>query len=200
MTEKRIEIPALELRQMVVTIQGITPLITHRFGDKARQQLEAEQQGKAKVKKPPRDPEREFKDSLYTFAEANGVPARYGFPAVGIKKAMISAGYRFAGETMTELRGVLTIPGELLEIKGSEPTMRSDLVKLSGKTSSIAYRPEFSPWYIDVPLTYNAAMIGQDQVLNLIRLAGMGVGIGDWRVEKSGTFGQFQIGHVEEVG
>lgn len=196
MASKTIEIPSLDLAEIIVTIQGITPLITHRFGERAKLELEATQQHKAKVKKPPRDPEAEFRDSLYVMAQANGNPPRYGFPAGGIKKAMMLAGYRFAGEAMTELRGVLTIPGELLEIRSPGPRMRSDLVKLSGKTSSISYRPEFMPWEIDVPITHNRQMVGQDQVLNLVRLAGMSVGIGDWRVDKSGTFGQFRISEV----
>ncbi len=196
MADKVIEIPAVNLKRMKVTIEGVTPLITHRFGERARALIEDKQQHKAKGAKEARNPREEFEDSLYVIQSPNGKPGRYGFPAAGVKKALVSAGGRFAGEKMTELRGVVNVVGDLLEIKGSEPEMRADRVKLQMK-SSIAYRPEFKAWEIEVPVTYNASVIGEAQILNLFQLAGFSVGIGDWRPERDGTFGQFVIKGVE---
>lgn len=74
-----------------------------------------------------------------------------------MKKALGAAGGRFADEQMTVLRGVLNILGDLLEIRAPAARMRSDRVRIDGgRTSSIAYRPEFWPWSIDVPIVFNA--------------------------------------------
>lgn len=191
MAEKVIEIPQIRLQRMNVIIQGQTPLIVHRFGEQARKQIEDKQQKVAKGAKEARNPESEFKDSLYVISEKEG---KYGFPAAGIKKALVYAGGRFADEQMTVLRGLINILGDLLEIKGSKPKMRSDTVRLAGgKVSSIAYRPMFWPWEIEVPVIFNATMITEAQALNLFQIAGFAIGIGDWRPEKNGTFGQFAI-------
>ena len=102
---------------------------------------------------------------------------------------------------MTVLRGVINIVSDLLEIKGSKPQMRSDTVKLNGgKVSSIAYRPMFFPWEMDVPVIFNATMMSESQVLNLFQIAGFAIGIGDWRPEKNGTFGQFLIKDAKTIG
>lgn len=186
---KTIEIPEIKLQRLIVTIEGQTPLITHRFGERARKQIEDKQQGAARTAKPPREPESEFRDSLYVIQE--GV---YGFPAAGLKKALVYAGGRFADEQMTVLRGVINVQGDLLAIRAPEPRMRSDTVRIDGgKTSSLAYRPEFWPWEMDVPVVFNATMLTESKVLNLFQMAGFSIGIGDWRPEKNGTFGQFSI-------
>src|SRR4051812_31320299 len=109
---KTVEIPEIKLKKMTVTIQGATALIVHRFGERARQQIEDKQTQKAKTAKAARQPEEEFKDALYPIDED---AARYGFPAAGIKKALVYAGGRFADEKMTQLRGLINIEGDLIE-------------------------------------------------------------------------------------
>ena len=71
--------------------------------------------------------------------------------------------------------------------------MRSDTVVLARGITSIAYRPMFMPWEIEVPIVFNAGMIRDAQILNLFNIAGFAVGIGAWRPECNGSFGQFAI-------
>jgi hypothetical protein len=74
--------------------------------------------------------------------------------------------------------------------------MRRDPVRLASGVTSLTYRPQFFPWKMDIPVMYNAAIISQEQVVNLFQMAGFSVGLGDWRVDKNGTFGQFKIAEV----
>lgn len=140
------------------------------------------------MKKEARVPEREFQDHLHVISD--GV---YGYPAGGIKKTLVKAGGRFTEEKMTHLRGVLTIVGDLVEIKADEPTMRTDNVRLKGGVTSIVYRPQFWPWEMDIPVTYNCNIMSESQILNLFQIAGFAVGLGAWRPDCDGTFGQFKI-------
>lgn len=189
MNEKTIEIPALNLKSMVVGVKGTTALLTNRFGEKSRQKIEDKQQKKAKLAKEARVPEEEFMDACHMIK-----PGIYGFPAVGIKKALVVAGGRFADEKMTHLRGVINIMGDLIPIiADGPPKMRSDTVRLQGGVTSIAYRPMFDPWAMEIPVKFNASIIGPDQVLNLFQIAGFAVGFGAWRPECNGIFGQFVI-------
>lgn len=188
MAERTIEIPEIRLGRIVVGIVGQTPLLTNRFGEKARQKIEDKQQKKAKGPKEARNPEEEFQDAAHMISE--GV---YGFPAVGIKKALVVAGGRFADEKMTHLRGVINIMGDLIEIKAKKPTMRSDTVRLANGVTSIAYRPQFMPWEMEIPVVFNSSIIGESQILNLFQIAGFAVGFGAWRPECNGVFGQFTL-------
>lgn len=188
MADKVIEIPEIKLRRMVVSIEGQTPLLTNRFGEKARRSIEDKQQKKAKSAKEARVPEEEFLEACHRL-QGGG----YGFPAVGIKKALVVSGGRFADEKMTHLRGVINIMGDMIPIIGPEPTMRSDTVRLQGGVTSIAYRPQFMPWSMDIPVVFNASLIGEAQILNLFQIAGFAVGFGAWRPECNGVFGQFVL-------
>ena len=188
MAEKTITIPEIRLNQMMVSIKGTTALLTNRFSEESMAKIEDKQLHKPKTGKEARNPNAEFKAACHMMAK--GV---YGFPAMGIRKSLVAAGGRFADEKMTHLRGVINIPCELVAIQAPPPKMRSDTVRLQGMKTSIAYRPEFFPWTMDVPIVYNATMIGEAQILNLFQIAGFAIGIGAWRPECNGPFGQFTL-------
>jgi hypothetical protein len=193
---KTIQIPEFNRGLLRIVIQGLSPLITHKFSEKAIRDIEKAQKKEAKVAKPPRNPEEEFLGGLYVIDEAT---ERYGFPSAGIKKALVNAGGRFADEQMTVLRGLINIlPGDLVEIHGSKPEMRRDPVRLTGGTTSLAYRPMFREWQIGMDVRYNKGLTTPDQIANLFNIAGFAVGIGDWRPEKNGNFGQFEIIQLAE--
>jgi hypothetical protein len=192
MADKVIEIPQIRLSSTVVRIVGATPLLTNRFSERSRESIENKQQHAAKGPREARDPEAEFRDAMHMIA--TGV---YGFPSNGIKKALVAAGGRFADEKMTHLRGVINIPITHVPIQGPAPIMRSDPVCLNGGKYSIAYRPQFDPWSMDVPVVFNSSLIGEAQVINLFQIAGFSIGIGAWRPEKNGIFGQFVLGEAD---
>lgn len=195
-----IKIPEIKTAHLVANIKGLTPLITNRFSERAIDGIEGKQSGEAKLKKEPRHPEEEFRAACYLTAMGT-----YGFPAAGVKRAMVTAGQRFAGEKATELYGIFNIPVEMLEIEteaNTGPHMRRDRVVLAGigRTTDIRYRPEFYPWSMRIPLQYNQGFISPDQLINLLRIAGFSVGLGEWRVDKKGSFGQFEIEGFEIGG
>ncbi len=188
MAEKDIVIPALNLKGMLVTIKGETPLLVNRFSERSIESIEDKQQKKAKAPKSAREPEREFMDACHRLPDG-----AFAFPCAGIKKSLVAAGGRFGDEKMTRLRGALNIMGDLLPIIGPEPTMRTDTIRLQSGVTSIAYRPAFFPWALHVPVRYNASILEEAQILYLFQLAGFSIGIGAWRPENNGSFGQFAL-------
>jgi hypothetical protein len=50
-------------------------------------------------------------------------------------------------------------------------------------------RPRFEAWAADITVTFNDELLNQAEVLDLLRLAGEQVGIGDWRPK----FGRFVV-------
>ncbi len=197
----KLSIPELKQERISVELVGLTGLIVHRFGESAIDQIQRSQDGSAKVKKEPRDPDKEFREALYVLDGdrwGDLMQCRFGFPTRAIKRAIVTAGQRFADEKGTELMGIISPLTTMVEIQGF-PQMRTDMVRLSGpsRTTSLAYRPEFDPWRMVVPLAYLSGMVTLDQVINLVRIAGVSVGLGDWRVDRKGVNGQFAIGSVQ---
>lgn len=190
---RELVIPKPQKRALYVTLEGLSPLVTHN-GESAIRDIkanEARKQGGIKTL-PPRDPQARFEESTYRDAEGN-----YVFPALGIKKSVISAGFRYSDEKGTVLRGIINIDaptGYVKIISPNPPTMREDFVKHGGITPDIAYRAEFWPWSMDVTFIYLASSIRRENLINMIDTAGESVCIGAWRVEKSGMFGRFRVG------
>ena len=79
----------------------------------------------------------------------------------------------------------------LIEIKGT-PEIREDIVRV-GMGTQPRYRAQFSEWKAVLDVRYVTATLDRSTVLNLIETGGMMVGVGEWRPEKSGEFGTYEI-------
>jgi hypothetical protein len=192
-------IPPIAIRKMEVTIVGDSPLVCHRFSQKVKDLIRGTQEGKARQKLPPKVPWNEYVDALYWISqrpaqptEADVAAAEFGFPAIAIKKAAVSAA-NLCGMAKTDCRMVIHIDADLLRIEGSKPEFREDSVRLNGRTADMRYRPSFTGWRLTIPISFNANAITGEQVLNLLNMAGYSVGIGEYRPEKGGCWGRFHV-------
>ena len=182
-----LSIPRIDVLQMEITLIGDSPLISHKWSEKAKKQMLDKQMKKAKAAKEAKNPEQDYKDSLYTFEDGS-----YGFPCVAFKAAAVGA-CRFAeGMKMTEARGAFHVVGELAKIEG-EPSMREDMVRIGMGTADIRYRGEFKTWRTTLTIAYNTAAMSPEQIVNLLNIAGFGIGVGEWRPEKNGQYGRFHV-------
>jgi hypothetical protein len=196
----RIEIDDIVQKTMFVPIVGITPLIVHNFSEKSKRQMLDSMQG-IKTPKKNRDPEADYESGFYRMSGRDDT--EYGFPVLAFKAATVGAA-RFYGKDvkMTELKqfmfmkGIITPadPQMLVPIFGS-PKMREDVVRLSGVTRSadLRYRPEFAEWSTVLEVTFVEQCISMKSVLSLINAGGMGIGVGEWRPERKGENGKYQI-------
>lgn len=199
-TENVIQLQSLDVRILRVPIVGTSPLIVHKFSEKAKRAMLDAQQGRKNIKQH-RDPEKDYQDSFYrTDDEA------YGFPVVAFKAATVSAA-RFFGKavTMTQLRQSVFFGGEFSKVEGQqlarltgEPHMREDMVRV-GMGTDLRYRPEFTEWSTELEVSYIATLLDRDSVLSLVDAGGTGVGVGEWRPEKSGEFGRYRIDPSREI-
>ena len=204
--EQVITIPALDIRTATVKIVGDSPLIMHKWSEKAKKEILDKQMKKAKSKgHDAKDPFADFISSMYWldgepenktpegFAAALEDGARFGFPSTAVKAAAVAAAYR-AGITknMVSMNGAFHVIGEFVEING-EPVMREDMVKVGMGVADIRYRGEFPEWWSSVTVRYNAAVLSLEQLINMINMGGFSCGIGEWRAEKGGTFGAFHV-------
>lgn len=181
-----VEIPSLELRRVEIKLVGTSPLISHRWSDKAKEMMLAKQTKRASIGRAVKDPHQDYLDSLYPFPSGG-----YGFPAIAFKSAAVRAG-TYSDQKMTFLRGAFHVRGELIKIDG-EPSMREDMVRVGNGVADIHYRGQFVDWKTILPVEYNSRAITLEQLANLFMIAGFSVGVGEWRPERNGAYGTFKV-------
>ncbi len=207
--EVGIELPPLNLQMMDVVLVGDSPLIVHAWSYKAKKQMLDKQTKAAKGAREAKDPKADFEASMYRLADGG-----YGFPSVAFKAAAVTAGTSVAGLTKIAARQAFAVIGEDVDVKGAfegsvsrvnlarvigEPQMREDLVRVGMGTADLRYRAEFPDWHARILVKYNANVLSEAQILNLLNTAGFAVGVGEWRPERDGQYGCFHIATEAEV-
>lgn len=201
-----IAIPKLELKEFYLKLIGDSPLIIHAWSEKAKREMLDKQMKKASKGREAKDPFKDFCDSLYWISEKPEKPtaedvekAKFGFPAVAFKAAAIDGGF-LSGVTSkkTTGRAAFHIIGEMVEIEG-KPQMREDMVRIGMGTADIRYRAEFKEWSVVLKIRYNELAMSMEQIINLFNFGGFGVGVGEWRPAKDGSYGMFHVATNEEM-
>ena len=200
-----IVIPRLDARHIRVPITGVTSLICEAWSHKAKQMMLDKQMKKAAGPRAAKNPEEDFKNSLYVSDEG-----WFGFPAGGFKSALVGACRMAEGISMTLSKrlcfvlhdGFSTSQNiELVRLYG-EPRIRQDMMRNETGVADIRYHAEFLEWRAVLTIEYNAGMISREQLVHLVSLAGYGEGIGGhrpsapknctgdhgrWKIDESGS-------------
>jgi hypothetical protein len=199
-------------------IVGDTPLITHAWSLKARLEMLTKQRKDAKPGREARDPDQDFRDSLYAMGvdDDTGQPV-WGFPATGVKNSILAVAHKDKGIARTDVMSALFIHGKmargvpakagaicdlpLVRIWAPQPAMREDMVRVGvglKKTASLAYRGQFWPWAVRVTGVLNTNVLSAESLAFLIREAGTACGVGEWRNERHGMFGAYHLANRAE--
>lgn len=184
----------LQRNVAVVPIIGQTPLIPHRWSEKARRMMLERQQGKAVARKAPKAPEEEAFAATYWLEDG-----RPGMPATAFKSAVADAARHFDGLTQVLVKQSVFVTGDgvdqLVPITG-EITMREDMPRNATGVADLRYRNQIWPWSADLEIEYIASALTPGALLALVDAAGLG-GVGDWRPSspksKSGTYGRWTV-------
>ena len=189
----KIEINPPNFQQVELDITGITPLIQNKMKESILKDMEDVRTGKAKKStRKAVDPKKEYLKSSYIQDDGS-----FGFPASSFKQCAVRAG-KGLGLAMTDTRTLFFVlpnapDGECVAIKSKKPLLRKDPVNVkTGK--DLRFRPEFRNWKADLLIKFDADRITIEQIANLLNHGGQTVGVGEWRPEKNGTFGTFEVG------
>ena len=190
-----IQLRRIEQGEVDIPIVGVTPVIPHRWSEKAIRMMQEKQSGATvKAKREAKDPEQEAHDSCYWLDDG-----RPGLPATAFKASMVSACRFFDGLTMTQAKLLFFVVGQgvdqLVPIEG-DAVMRTDTPRNATGVADLRYRYAFDPWSATITVKFLPSIITQESVMTLLDAAGKG-GVGDWRPSApksaTGTFGQFRV-------
>lgn len=209
---KVIELRRLEDTMIEVPVEGVTPVIPHRWSEKALKQMRDKQMAEAgslASRREPKNPDEEAEASCYWLDLKEGTDLkRYGaIPSVSFKTAMVASLSLFPGSGLTKIatKPMLFVEGddeanELVKITGPW-SMREDTPRNASGTPDLRYRMQFWPWSATLRVHFLPSLITAESVLALVDAAGR-LGVGDWRPSSprsaSGTYGQFRV-EMDEV-
>lgn len=135
--------------------------------------------------------------------------AKFGFPTIAFKKAAMtacrSAGYIKSTALMGRLFHVNAVHGahvgssqELAIIDIEEPPeLSEDVVKVgpfNNRVPDLRYRPSFRKWSVELELSLiKTGMFTLEDIVNAVDMGGFMNGVGEWRTEKDGEFGNYHV-------
>lgn len=201
-----ITLPEIKLERHNLYLIGTSPLIVHAFPQKNREAMLNKQMKIAKGGRDARDPSAEVEASKYILPDG-----RHGFPAVAFKSAAVTACTSLSDVTKTAARQAFRVGGLSMKAEGvfegsyvrtslvpliaAPPMIREDVVILSGigRNPEMRYRPEYTVWGVILDVVLNPQVVSIGQLGSMFQAAGHGVGIGDYRPERDGDCGTFDV-------
>ena len=192
--KKQIHIEAMNLETIEAEIVGITPLLMNRFSEKQQEFLKKYWDGTkgAKTKEVPTEDEI-VHEAIYYNDEG-----KVCFPTSGFRRGIeeVAKDQQIdMGFTGKAAKGAIRFLEPLVEIKYTKMVVNKSWAKIGGKTPKLSIRPEFKDWSCTLLISYNPKVISTESLLNLLNWAGSYCGLGDWRPQSSGTYGQYKVKH-----
>lgn len=179
-------------------IKGTSPLIQHAWSEKGLAMMRMTAAERKKQPKNARDPESEAAACLY---KTDG--GEIGIPLTAFKASLIGAAHKDFGLEKTLLRKALFIPsddsGRVVPIEADDYVVREDIVRVGANQTDIRYRPQFNNWRCKIVAEIDTELLQPGDIANLVNRAGFSVGIGEWRPEKGGEFGRFELDTSEPM-
>jgi len=181
------------MKKYKVEIKGITPLLMNKPEEYGFDEQWVERKAST-------DWEKESLKKLYVDAEGTIYQ-----PATHIDRALIEAGKKIKVKgqgkaTYSKLFGSM-VSVEEFEIVHKKPnyeTFKALVVIPSTKGRVMRYRPMFKDWALEFHIEAEDE-IPSEAIKEALEIAGKYVGIGDWRPEKKGKFGKFQVVKFKEI-
>jgi len=193
-----IKVAPIIQRTLTFNIIGTSPMIQHAWSEKGLSQMRMTSAERRKQPKEARNPE-QLADAA-TYRTDSG---EYGLPVLALKSAIISAAHKDLGVEKTLVKKALFIPckdsNKCVPLICSEPICREDVVRVGMGATDLRYRPEFADWGAKICVSFDAGMLTSEDIINLINRAGFSIGIGEWRPEKGGEYGRFEVDSTQPV-
>lgn len=194
---------AIEIKPIVASkisfwIRGTSPLIQHAWSEKGLGMMRMTATERKKVPKVKRDPDAEASACCYR-TDAGEI----GIPLTAFKASLIGAAHKDFGLEKTLLRKAFFIPttdsNRVVPMESDDYIIREDIVRVGANQTDLRYRPEFRNWRVRIVAEIDAGLLTPTDIVTLVNRAGFSVGIGEWRPEKGGEYGRFEIDDSEPM-
>jgi len=191
-----IEVQRIEMGEAKFNLLGTSPMIVNRFNQKARQELlcPGESVNAAALEQTLKhDPVTEFRGAFYRNRDPK-TPTLFHVPDGAIHGALAQAAVDMPGTARAKMERLTRIVDVNINLYGI-PLLFMSMVRNSGmnRAPDVRTRPIFPEWACTFNVRWVKSVVTEKTVTNLLNAAGIIVGIGDWRGEKGGSYGAFEL-------
>lgn len=193
--QTQIIIPKLDLGMARYTILSLTPILLHGVGEWIDTKKTGGVESKKKVIP---SPELQFRRSIEAYLAPKSTKAkpRIQVPGVWFKMMLVNvAGRHTQSIKLNTAGGVFHVMEDYVTLKHSPVKVRKDFAKIPPRTGGLVaiYRGQIDTWSCSFTVRFNRGFIDETGLATLVQTGGFANGLGDWRPQKDGTFGQFEI-------
>lgn len=202
--EKTIEVKPIVPKRIIVSITGDSDLILNKMNDVNTRQLTDQRKDKAKSLEKPNVWEQiitsmhwlygkpdEFSEKALLDALKNNKPCLSAF---GLKKSFADAVVRNEISTYaTKFNASVNIVGQgdnLCPISFAEHHIDEKLMSPKKGSPVLVHLNRFTGWSAEIELSFIDTVYSEEQLVNIINLAGFGIGIGSGR---SSGYGRYHV-------
>ncbi len=193
-----------DFRHISIRLRGTSPLVINRFSQKAMIEMKATQEAGSTSRAKKVRTAKDF-DALYEGAKHKSIEGWEGIHAASFRNAAISA-CRAVGFKMTHAKLAFRVMEDGWDMADGAPLVKI----LDGKAEQwiaptrnatgvidLRSRPMYKKWGARLNITYDAGMLSDADIVNLISRVGVQVGIGEGRPDSKQSaglgFGLFEI-------
>jgi len=189
--ESNIQLQELKKEKIVVELVGITPLLMEKMD------MDVVERYNLKKGKKLSEKDDKLEEEKYEAKKHFDDKGNLGIPSTAFLKGMTEVAPYIDGMDKKKVRGSVRILGDIIPIKFKEEIKDVKWGRTSGMTKAPRkiIRPKFTDWSCKLEIVYNSTNISAEQVINLLNWAGFQMGVGGFRPEKSGNFGQYEVKH-----
>lgn len=197
---KKIIIPTLHFAEMELMLESTSPMLSHRYDgtgiDNGDPVDPADEPGVKPRKEDvvhPRAQEKFLASIHWTHDH------KPGFPGAGFKKTAVEASKLVAGVPKDRATRAFIVLDEIVELEGAVPQIYSVIGRIKGKFGGAIpvwiHRARYETWKAKLRIRFNQDLISVKHIVALYNMAGMHVGVGDWRAGSpaGGNFGFFKV-------
>lgn len=193
--KKEVVIEEVRVELLDAYLLGRTPIILKRMTEKGCRELLLPKGPKTRAEKAStlkHNVYEEFRSAPYILAD--GEPTLLGGLSVWAKKGLAAVASDLPGGSRAQLERLVQAQGERIPIWGI-PKLHMSMVRMAGfsKTPDVRTRVIITEWCTKVTLRYVAGVLTSATVGNLLGAAGIMQGMGEWRPQKGGIYGQYEI-------
>lgn len=207
--EKIITMEPIKINTVRISITGTTDLVLNKMNDVAARKLTDERKDKAKSMEKPN----EWEEIITAMHWYNGKPTDFSeeglrkalkdnapcITAFGLKRSFCDSVVRNEIDTYStkfDNAVVVKAKGNLIPIKFAEHFVDEKLMSPKKGAPVLVHLNRFTGWSASIDIQYTDNVYGIDQIVDIIRRAGFGLGIGSGR--KTG-YGRYEVSNVEAI-
>ena len=184
-----IKLHKVETKEINLKIKGLTPYMPERQSANIADEYDKKKSGQ-RVDKDTRSEAEKVEEKIH-YNEKGEVC----IPSSAFYNGMIEMAPYIEGLDKKKVMGSIRMLKNMIPITYKSKSIREDVGRSAGITKAPRkiIRTQFIDWSCEVPIKYNVGLITPELIVNLLDLAGFQDGVGAWRPQKKGTFGQYEI-------